>query len=344
MTAIHNLDLGRLATYLRRLYPELRDDEVALVPVGGHGQSNPSYFVTAGAHRLVLRKKPPGELLPSAHAVDREYRVLKALHGSALPVPRPIAYCDDAGVVGTPFYLMQRLDGRIFSDAALPGSDAAERGAVYLDMARTLATLHALDWQALGLEGFGRTEGYYARQLARWGRQWGDLRSAAANPELDALLAWLPERMPRSERARVAHGDFKLNNLMYDAARSEVVAVLDWELSTLGDPLADLAFCCTLWRLQRAEFGGIRDLPLADLGIPSEAEFVAHYARCGGEVDGLAPFHHAFAFMRLAVIFEGIAWRARQGNAVAANAAEVGALATVLAARGLEATCGGTER
>ncbi len=306
-------------------------------PVGGQGQSNPTYFVSAGERRLVLRKRPPGLLQPSAHAVDREFRIMSALHGKGLPVPRPLAYCERSDVVGTDFYLMERVDGRIFTDPALPGMTPADRRAIYAEMARNLAVLHSLDWRQLGLADYGREGNYHGRQLKRWGRQWEELRAETSNPALDELLAWLPGQLPASEATRISHGDFKLNNLVFHPTRPEVVAVLDWELSTLGDPLADLAFTCAAWRMGRDEIGGIGWLPLAELGIPSEAEFVAHYARCGGDVAGLRPFHAAFAFMRMAVIYEGIASRARRGNAIAANAAEIGALGTVLAERGLRA-------
>jgi aminoglycoside phosphotransferase (APT) family kinase protein len=306
-------------------------------PVGGQGQSNPTYFVSAGERRLVLRKRPPGLLQPSAHAVDREFRIMSALHGKGLPVPRPLVYCERSDVVGTDFYLMERVDGRIFTDSSLPGMTKSDRRAIYFEMARCLATLHALDWKQLGLAGFGREGHYFSRQLNRWGRQWQDLRTETDNAALDELLAWLPDHLPQTETTRIAHGDFKLNNLVFHPTRPEVVAVLDWELCTLGDPLADLAFTCAAWRMGRDEIGGIGWLPLAELGIPSEAEFVAHYAHCGGDVDHLEPFHAAFAFMRMAVIYEGIASRARRGNAIAANAAEIGALGTVLAERGLRA-------
>ena len=333
-------DARRLADYIGRHLQW--QGPWAVEPVGGQGQSNPTYFVSAGPHRLVLRKRPPGLLQPSAHAVDREFRIMSALHGKGLPVPRPVIYCGRSDVVGTDFYLMERVEGRIFTDPSLPGMAPAERRAIYLDMARCLAALHSLDWKRLGLADFGREGNYFGRQLNRWGRQWQELRTETHNPALDELLAWLPGHLPSTETTRIAHGDFKLNNLVFHPTRPEVVAVLDWELCTLGDPLADLAFTCAAWRMGRDEIGGIDGLPLVELGIPSEAEFVAHYARCGGDVAALGPFHAAFAFMRMAVIYEGIASRARRGNAIAANAAEIGALGTVLAERGLRARHGPT--
>lgn len=333
-------DTERLSDFLRSHLGEPCEGELVAAPVGGQGQSNPTYFVSIGACRFVLRKKPPGTLQPSAHAIDREFRVISALYGSGLPVPRPVLYCDEPDVVGTEFYLMERLNGRIFTDPGLPGMRPLERRAIYFEMARTLATLHALDWKKLGLTHFGKEGNYFLRQLNRLGRQWHELRAESHNPDLDQLLQWLEAHVPGTGSTCIVHGDFKLNNLIYHPSRSEVIGVLDWELSTLGDPLADLAFNCAAWRMGRQEIGGLGDLQLEELGIPSEQGYVADYARCGGRVEGLQPFHIAFAFMRLAVIYEGIASRARLGNAVSVNAAGVGALATVLAARGLKARDG----
>lgn len=307
-----------------------------IAPVGGQGQSNPTYFVDVGATQLVLRKQPVGPLLPSAHAVDREFRVLSALHGSALPVPRPLCFHAGAEVVGTPFYLMERLHGRVFADAALPGLGCRERGAIYGAMAAAQATLHSLDWRALGLEGYGREAGYLERQLARWSRQWA-LAKTQPNPALDELFAWLAAHRPAEGPTVLVHGDFRLNNLMFHPTQPQVIAVLDWELSTLGDARADLAFSAAVWRATRAEFGGLHGLDLAALGLPDEAAYLAQYRAAGGDMAGLTPFHYAFAFMRWAVIFEGIAARAAQGNAIATDATTVGALAAAMAERGIEA-------
>jgi aminoglycoside phosphotransferase (APT) family kinase protein len=305
----------------------------------GGGQSNPTYFVSFGNRRLVLRKKPGGETLPSAHAVDREYRVMKALAASALPVPPVLLYCEDESVIGTPFYVMERVEGRVFMDNSLPGMAQAERRAIYFAMADTLATLHAVDWRAVGLEGFGREGGYFQRQLKRWNHQWA-LSRTRENLAIDELLAWLADHLPDDDETTLTHGDFKLNNLMFHPSQPRVVAVLDWELSTLGHPLADVAFNTVAWRTLPQEFGGIRDLDLAVLGIPDEAEYLAHYYRRAGRADPrcqATPFHWAFALMRWAVIFEGITARALRGNAVSSDAAQVGAISVALARRGLEA-------
>lgn len=310
-----------------------------LQKIGG-GQSNPTFFVSYDQRELVLRKKPDGDVLPSAHAVDREYRVMKALATTALPVPPVLLYHAEPDVVGTPFYVMERVPGRVFNDNAAPGIEPDERRAIYFAMADTLATLHGVDWQAAGLTGYGKPGGYYQRQLGRWQQQWV-LSRIDPIPAIDQLLDWLGRHLPADDGdTTLAHGDFKLNNLLFHPTEPHVVAVLDWELATLGHPLADVAFNTVAWRTLPGEYGGIRGLDHAALGIPTEHEYLAHYYRRTGRDDPARqaqPFHWAFAFMRWAVIFAGIAARAARGSATADNAAEVGVLAVALAQRGLEA-------
>lgn len=310
-----------------------------LQKIGG-GQSNPTFFVSYDQRELVLRKKPDGDVLPSAHAVDREYRVMKALATTALPVPPVLLYHAEPDVVGTPFYVMERVPGRVFNDNATPGIEPDERRAIYFAMADTLATLHGVDWQAAGLTGYGKPGGYYQRQLGRWQQQWV-LSRIDPIPAIDQLLDWLGRHLPADDGdTTLAHGDFKLNNLLFHPTEPRVVAVLDWELATLGHPLADVAFNTVAWRTLPGEYGGIRGLDHAALGIPTEHEYLAHYYRRTGRDDPARqaqPFHWAFAFMRWAVIFAGIAARAARGSATADNAAEVGVLAVALAQRGLEA-------
>ncbi|SFN43117.1 phosphotransferase family protein [Variovorax sp. OV329] len=330
------LAVDRLEPFLHRQLPGLRG-RMRIEAIGG-GQSNPTYFLCFDNRRMVLRKKPAGDVLPSAHAVDREYRVMQALASTPLPVPPVVLYHAEPDIVGTPFYLMERVEGRVFQDSRLPGMSPDGRRAIYLAMADTLAMLHGVDWRAAGLGDFGREGGFFARQLRRWQQQWA-LSKTRENPAIDELLAWLGEHLPADDETTLTHGDFKLNNLLFHPTEPRVVAVLDWELSTLGHPLADVAFNTVAWRTLPSEFGGIRGLDLAALGIPSEHEYLAHYYRRAGRdaARQATPFHWAFALMRWAVMFEGIAARAARGNAVAENAAEVGQMARALAQRGLEA-------
>lgn len=332
-----DFDLGRLDACLKDALPDL-DGDMALERIAG-GQSNPTYVVTYATtydtRRLVLRKKPAGAILPSAHAIDREYRVLAALAPTDVPVPRPLFYHEDSDVVGTPFYVMEHLDGRVIHDSALPYVTPSARRALYRSMAETLARLHGVDWTAAGLGEFGRHGGYFARQIARWTRQW-ELSRIREAPDIDRLIAWLPKNIPEDEMTTVVHGDFRFGNLMLHATEPRVVGVLDWELSTLGHPLADLAHCCICWHVRPDEYGGLLGLDLDALGLPSEDAYVAAYYRQCGHGARMQPFHLAFALFRFAVIFEGIAARARAGNAAADNAAQVGRLSASFARRAVE--------
>jgi aminoglycoside phosphotransferase (APT) family kinase protein len=326
-------ELGELERYLKRTIPDLRSElHVERVP---GGQSNPTFFITCGERRLVLRKQPPGELLPSAHAVDREYRVMTALAGTDVPVPETILFCDDRAVVGTPFYLMERVDGRVFHDNALPGVAPDERQAMYLSFARTLAGLHNLDPAAIGLADYGRAGNYFGRQIARWTRQW-ELSRTADNPDIEYLVDWLPRHIPENDETAIAHGDYRIGNVIFHPEEPRVVAVLDWELSTLGHPLADLAHSCIPWHSRPQEYGGLLGLDIDALGIPSEADYTAAYYEAAHRTARMTRFHLAFALFRFAVIFEGIAARAKAGTAAAANAADVAPLAKNFARRAME--------
>lgn len=309
--------------------------EMNLERIGG-GQSNPTYFVNHAGARMVLRKKPNGATLRGAHAVDREFRVLGALHGTDVPVPRPILFHDDPAPLGAPFYLMERIEGRVFHDCALPSLSPSDREAIYLSMAETLARLHAVRPGAVGLDDYGRPGNYFERQIARWSGQWAVSQSAPI-PALDTLIAWLDANTPDDDGcSAIAHGDFRLGNMLIHPDEPRVVAVLDWELSTLGHPLADLGFCCMPWHTGPDEYAGILGLDRVAMGIPSEAAFIARYHDHAREAPPLTRFHVAFALFRFAVIFVGIADRARTGSAASQEAASLGPLAARFAQRGLD--------
>lgn len=302
----------------------------------GGGQSNPTFFVSFDNRRLVLRKQPGGgNLLPSAHAVDREYRIINALAGTEVPVPPTVLYCDDAQVIGTPFYVMERLEGRIFPCYALPEVAAPDRRPILLAMADTLAKLHRVDWKAAGLADYGKPGDYFQRQVARWTRQW-HLSKAADTPEIRQLAEWLGAHVPPGDEVAIAHGDFRLGNLMFHPGEPRVIAVLDWELSTLGHPLADLAWACMAWQTPPALFDGVLGVNLHAEGLPTQGEFVDRYLEVSGRSEGIIPFHMAFALFRFAVILEGIGARARSGQAAASNAASLASQAVAFARRGVE--------
>lgn len=324
-------DTLALGDFLRREMADL-DGPMLVESIDG-GQSNPTFFVTFGERRMVLRKRPPGTLLPSAHAVDREFRVLAALQGTAVPVPKVYLLNEDESLIGTAFYVMERIDGRIFRDSRLASAPKAERRIMYRSMAKTLAAIHMVDVEAAGLSSFGKRGNFYQRQIARWTRQW-HLSKTRSIPEIDRLAAWLPANLPEGERTTIVHGDFRVGNLIFHPTEPRVVAVLDWELSTLGHPLADLAHSCVYtWMLRPDEYGGVMGLDLEAEGLPTAEEFTDDYWRALGGGGRLGIFEMVLALFRNAVIFEGIAARARDGNAAAADAERVGALAPVFAQR-----------
>jgi aminoglycoside phosphotransferase (APT) family kinase protein len=326
-----DFDPARLRAYLATSLPDITGD-MAVERVGG-GQSNPTYFLRFDGAELVLRKKPPGDLPPAAHDVGREFRIQHALRDTAVPVPQVRAYCDDDSVVGTPFYLMERLYGRIFQDAALPDVPRAQRRAIYLAQAQALADLHAVDWAAVGLSSLARPGSFLDRQIERWTRAWGDERSA----DVQAVADWLRQNRPDTEPLALVHGDFKFTNLVFDPTQPRLVGVLDWELAAIGDPLLDVAHIWSaVWATRPDEYGGTVGLDLDELGLPSGDEFAAMYATAsGGAV--LGPFHRVLALFRNAGIFRGIGERAAAGNANAANAAERGLMGDVYLDRAMEA-------
>ena len=297
------------------------------------GQSNPTFLVQSAAHRYVLRRKPLGTLLPSAHAVDREFRVLAALAGTPVPVAKVYALCEDPGVIGTAFYVMDYVEGRLFWDAALPEVAGAERRAIYREMTRVTAALHAVDYAAVGLADYGKPGQYIERQVARWSKQY---RASATEPNaaMERLMEWLPLHIPADEQTSIVHGDLRLDNAIFHTHEPRILAVLDWELSTLGHPLVDLAYLCMRHHLSADQFKGLGNLDLAGLQIPSEAECVTEYCR----LRGLAPvsprdwtYYLAFNMFRLGAILQGVLARAIQGNASSATALEAGRRAAPLA-------------
>ena len=306
---------------------------LSLSPLSG-GQSNPTFRLSTGDRHFVLRKKPPGQLIASAHAIDREYRVMKALQGSSVPVPRMFAYCEDESIVGTPFYLMEFLEGRVLVDQSLPGMEPTERGAIYREMNRVIATLHRVDYEAAGLASYGKPGNYFARQITRWSRQCRE-STLPVNAAMQQLMEWLPEHIPAGDETTLVHGDYRLDNLVFHPTEARVLGVLDWELSTLGHPLADLSYQCMAWRIAPALWRGIAGLDLAALGIPSEAQYVAMYAQATGRDPAEHwEFYLAYNLFRMAAILHGIAQRAADGNAAADDAVETGRKAGPLAELG----------
>jgi aminoglycoside phosphotransferase (APT) family kinase protein len=319
---VTDLPLGRLESWMGENIEGFRGPLAAEQFEGG--QSNPTYRLRAGSGSYVLRRKPMGQLLPSAHQVDREYRVMRALSDTAVPVPRVYALCEDDAVIGSAFYVMEFLEGRIFWDPRLPGLIAAERQAMFQSMNAVIAALHSVDYAAVGLTEFGRPGNYLARQIARWSRQY-QASETEQQPAMDRLIEWLPRHLPPEGEARIVHGDYRIDNLIYHPTEPRVIGVLDWELSTIGDPLADFAYHAMAWRVTPELFRGLASVELVSLGIPSEEEYVAAY--CWRTGRGRSPdweFYMVYSLFRLAAIMQGIAKRAIDGTAASREAFELG--------------------
>ncbi len=288
------------------------------------GQSNPTYRIDTESGSFVLRRKPPGKLLKSAHAVDREFRIISALYAADFPVPRPYALCEDDAVIGTMFYVMEYVDGRIFWDLDLPNCDPDERAAIYDSANATIARLHSFDWQALGLGDYGKPGNYFERQISRW---IGQYRASETQPidDMDALIDWLPANIPEDDSASIVHGDFRLDNMIVHPSEPRIIAVLDWELSTIGHPLADFTYHLLSWQMPPIGIGsiGLKGKDLVALGIPTEEEYLARYCeRTGRSEIANRSFYAAFNLFRLAAILQGIAGRVRDGTAASAHAAQ----------------------
>ncbi len=282
------------------------------------GQSNPTYLLTAPSGKYVLRRKPPGKLLRSAHAVDREFMVISALYAADFPVPRPFCICRDDEIVGTMFFIMEYVEGRIFWDLELPDMDPGERSAIYDNVNQTISDLHNYDVGRIGLSDYGKPGNYFARQISRWIGQYGASETETIE-EMNSLMEWLPENIPDGERAAVVHGDFRLDNMVIHPDEPRVIAVLDWELSTIGHPIGDFTYHLMSWQMPEIGIGstGLLGKDLHALGIPTEDEYVDTYCERTGLADGIQEreFYAAYNFFRLAAILQGIAGRVRDGTA-----------------------------
>jgi aminoglycoside phosphotransferase (APT) family kinase protein len=330
----HRFDAARLAQFLRGKIDDWRGELVVEQFKGG--QSNPTYRIQAGDRRYALRRKPPGKLLPSAHAVEREFKVIKALHGVGFPVARPYVLCEDESVIGTAFFVTDCVEGRVLWDQALPGMTPAQRSAIWDELNRVIARLHGVDYRAVGLEDFGKPGDYIARQVSRWSKQY---RASELEhiEQMDRLIEWLPANIPPGDETSVVHGDFRLDNTIFHPAEPRILAVLDWELSTLGHPLADFAYHCMSWHIAPGKFRGIAGLDLESLGIPSEHQYVELYCKRTGRT-GIEPstwdYYMAYNLFRIAAITQGIAKRVVDGTAASEYAREAGSRTRPLAELG----------
>jgi len=327
----HSFDAAALSAWLQKNIEGFAGT-LAIEQFKG-GQSNPTYRLEAGGRRYVMRSKPGpvARLLPSAHAIEREYRVMGALGRSGIPVPGMLALCNDEDIIGRAFYIMDCVEGRVLWDQALPGMDSAGRAAIYDEMNRVIAALHAVDYSAAGLADFGKPGNYFSRQIGRWTRQY----QASETEKIQAmndLIAWLPQHIPAGDETTVVHGDYRMDNLIFHATEPRVVAILDWELSTLGHPLADFSYNCMGWHIPPEDFRGIGGLDIAALGIPLEQAYIAQYCRRTGR-EGIAnwDFYLAYNLFRIAAILQGVMKRALEGIASSQQALDAGKRARPLA-------------
>ncbi len=300
------------------------------------GQSNPTFKLTTPGRNYVMRRKPAGKLLPSAHAVDREYRVISALAGSEVPVPKTYGLCQDDAVIGSAFYVMDCVDGRVFWDGAVPEMDNAGRAKIYWELNRVIAALHKVDYTARGLADYGKPGNYFARQIARWTKQYQASETETIEA-MNRLIEWLPANIPGDDETTIVHGDFRIDNMVFHPTEPRIVAVLDWELSTLGHPLADFSFHCMSWHVPPGAFRGLLGHDLAALGIPLEKEYVAEYCRRVGRAP-IDPdhwdFYMAYNMFRAAGILQGIMKRVVDGTAASQHALQAGRAAPRLAELG----------
>jgi aminoglycoside phosphotransferase (APT) family kinase protein len=334
VTERHRFDVEPLAAYLAANLPGF-SGPLEVKQFHG-GQSNPTYLLTTPSAKYVMRSKPgpAAKLLPSAHAIEREFRVMRALRAQGIPVPQVHVLCEDERVIGRAFFVMEHVAGRIFWEQSLPQSNPAERAAIYDEMNRVIAQLHSVDIDRAGLSDFGKAGNYFARQIGRWSKQY----QASETETIDAmnrLIEWLPQHIPPGDETAVVHGDYRMDNLIFHPTEPRIIAILDWELSTLGHPLADFSYHCMSWHIPPGAFRGIAGLDLAALGIPSEAEYIRRYCERTGRT-GIEHwnFYLAYNLFRIAAILQGVYKRYTEGLASSDNAKQAGANAKALAELG----------
>ncbi len=332
----HQFDITALDAYMRANVEGYPGGPLSALQFKG-GQSNPTFKISAAGRHYVLRTKPgpAAKLLPSAHAIEREFRVMDALHRAGFPAPRQFALCTDEAILGRAFYIMDFVEGRVLWDQSLPGMSTSERGAIYDELNRVIAQLHTVDYNAIGLADFGKPGNYFARQIERWTRQY---QASATEPiaAMDALIGWLPLHIPPGDDTAIVHGDFRLDNMIFHPTEPRILAVLDWELSTLGHPAADFSYHCMSWHIAPGRFRGIAGLDLAALGIPSQEQYIAAYCARTGKTIRLEDFNFYLAYnlFRLAGIMQGIMKRYVDGTASSAQALENGKAARPIAELG----------
>jgi aminoglycoside phosphotransferase (APT) family kinase protein len=335
------VDLGALSDYMHKHVDGFTGD-LQIEQFKG-GQSNPTFMLTAGSQRYVLRTKPApaAKLLPSAHAIEREFRVMDALSKAGFPAARQYALCEDEEVIGRAFYIMEFMDGRVLWDQSMPNMSNAERAAHYDEMNRVIAQLHTIDYKAIGLETYGKPGNYFGRQIDRWTRQYKASETEHI-PAMEHLIEWLPQHIPAGEQTTIVHGDYRLDNMIFHPTEPRILAVLDWELSTLGHPLADFSYHCMSWHIVPGLFRGIAGLDLKSLGIPTEEDYLAKYS----ERTGIAihkedfRFYLAYNMFRMAGILQGIMKRYQDGTAASEQALKNGQAARPMAEMGWEFASG----
>jgi len=335
------VDLGALSDYMHKHVDGFTGD--LQIEQFKRGQSNPTFMLTAGSQRYVLRTKPApaAKLLPSAHAIEREFRVMDALSKAGFPAARQYALCEDEAVIGRAFYIMEFMDGRVLWDQSMPNMSNAERAAHYDEMNRVIAQLHTIDYKAIGLETYGKPGNYFGRQIDRWTRQYKASETEHI-PAMEHLIEWLPQHIPAGEQTTIVHGDYRLDNMIFHPTEPRILAVLDWELSTLGHPLADFSYHCMSWHIVPGLFRGIAGLDLKSLGIPTEEDYLAKYS----ERTGIAihkedfRFYLAYNMFRMAGILQGIMKRYQDGTAASEQALKNGQAARPMAEMGWEFASG----